>query len=116
MGHPLRRLLANYRRLLFNYDSILAYSVLGIAGGVASGLIVLAFEFAIAELSLVFGVGGGGDGFEGLTGHHAGDGTAAPHGGRVGVEFEHFGEERFGIGAGVGVERGVGALVEDHGA
>tara|TARA_R110002049_G_scaffold237077_7_gene410178 strand:- start:1338 stop:3071 length:1734 start_codon:yes stop_codon:yes gene_type:complete len=58
--------LNNYRRLLVNYDSILAYSVLGVVGGVASGLIVLAFELAIRELSVRFGVGDNGESFEGL--------------------------------------------------
>jgi H+/Cl- antiporter ClcA len=58
-------LLNNYRRLLINYDSILAYSLVGVAGGVASGLVVLAFELAIGELSLLWGVGDG-NGFETL--------------------------------------------------
>jgi chloride channel protein, CIC family len=61
-----RRLLGIYRRLLINYDSVLAYSVLGVVGGVASGLVVLAFELAIRELSISFGVGDGGDDFETL--------------------------------------------------
>lgn len=62
----MRRLLGIYRHLLINYDSVLAYSVLGVAGGVASGLLVLAFELAIRELSIAFGASGGGDGFETL--------------------------------------------------
>jgi H+/Cl- antiporter ClcA len=66
MRHVLRRLLAAYRKQLFRYDSVLAYSVLGVAGGVASGLVVLAFEFAIRGLSINFGIGDGGDGFESL--------------------------------------------------
>jgi CIC family chloride channel protein len=60
-----RHLLHNYRRLLINYESLLAYSMLGVAGGVASGLVVLAFELAIRELSRVWGAGGG-EGFESL--------------------------------------------------
>lgn len=60
------RLLNSYRRSLTNYHSILAYSVLGVLGGVASGLIVLAFEIAIAELARLWGVGGRGEGFEQL--------------------------------------------------
>ena len=40
--------LNNYSRRLINYDSILAYAVLGVVGGVASGLIVLAFELGIS--------------------------------------------------------------------
>lgn len=47
----MRHLLHNYRRLLINYESVLAYSMLGVAGGVASGLVVLAFELAIRKLS-----------------------------------------------------------------
>lgn len=62
----MRHWLNNYRRLLFNYDSIIAYSVLGALGGVASGLIVLAFELGIRELSTRFGVGNAGEGFESL--------------------------------------------------
>ncbi len=62
----MRHWLTNYRRLLINYDSILAYSVLGVVGGVASGLLVLAFELGIRELSTRFGVGDSGDGFESL--------------------------------------------------
>lgn len=44
-------LLNRYRRYLANYESVLAYSVLGIVGGVASGLVVLAFELAINGLA-----------------------------------------------------------------
>ena len=62
----MRNLLHSFRRQLTNYESILAYSLLGIAGGVASGLIVLAFDLAISELSLVRGVGNHGEGFEAL--------------------------------------------------
>lgn len=61
----MRNLLHSFRRQLTNYESILAYSLLGIAGGVASGLIVLAFDLAISELSL-WGVGNHGEGFEAL--------------------------------------------------
>ncbi len=59
------RLLDNYRRLLTNYDSVLAYALLGVVGGIASGLIVLAFELAISQLAGVWGVAGGED-FESL--------------------------------------------------
>ena len=62
----MRHWLNNYRRLLINYDSIIAYSVLGVVGGVASGLLVLAFEVCIRELSIRFGIGDSGDGFESL--------------------------------------------------
>lgn len=61
----MRHFLHNYRRLLINYESVLAYSMLGVAGGVASGLVVLAFELAIRELSRAWGAGGV-DGFEAL--------------------------------------------------
>lgn len=60
------RLLNSYRRNLANYHSVLAYAVLGVVGGVASGLVVLAFETAIAELARLWGVGGGGEAFEAL--------------------------------------------------
>lgn len=59
-------LLNKYRRHLTNYNSVLAYSLLGIVGGIASGLIVLAFELAIRELARTWGVGGGGEDFEAL--------------------------------------------------
>lgn len=62
----MRDLLNKYRRRLTNYESVMAYSLLGILGGVASGLVVLAFELAISELSLVWGVGNRGEGFEQL--------------------------------------------------
>jgi CIC family chloride channel protein len=61
-----RDLLKKYRRYLTNYDALLSYSILGVVGGVASGLIVLGFELAIGELALLFGVGNGGEGFEEL--------------------------------------------------
>ncbi|MFT4519598.1 MAG: CIC family chloride channel protein [Halioglobus sp.] len=63
---PLNKQLDNYRRRLTNYESVLAYSMLGLVGGIASGLIVLLFELAIAELSAVWGVENGGEGFEDL--------------------------------------------------
>ncbi|MCB1688909.1 MAG: chloride channel protein [Halioglobus sp.] len=62
----MRHWLNSYRRHLINYESILAYSVLGVVGGVASGLIVLAFELGIRQLSIGFGVGGNGESFESL--------------------------------------------------
>lgn len=48
--------LGPYRRYLRRYESAFAYAVLGIVGGLASGLAVIAFEYAIrglAELRLV---------------------------------------------------------------
>ena len=65
-GPKVRNLLHKFRRQLTNYESILAYSLLGVAGGVASGLIVLAFDLAISELSRSWGVGNSGEGFETL--------------------------------------------------
>ncbi|MCB1696811.1 MAG: chloride channel protein [Pseudomonadales bacterium] len=61
-----RELLKNYRRYLTNYDSLLAYSILGIVGGVASGLVVLAFDLAIREVAALSGAGPGGEDFESL--------------------------------------------------
>jgi CIC family chloride channel protein len=58
--------LNNYSRRLINYDSILAYAVLGVVGGVASGLVVLAFELGIRQLSSAFGAGDNGESFESL--------------------------------------------------
>jgi chloride channel protein, CIC family len=62
----LRSLLQNYRFHLTDPNSVLAYAVLGLLGGLASGLIVLAFEFAIIQLAAVFSVGSQGEGFEAL--------------------------------------------------
>ena len=62
----MRTLLNKYRRYLTNYESLLAYSVLGLAGGVASGLIVLGFELAIATLASLWGAGSGGEDFESM--------------------------------------------------
>ena len=62
----MRESLKNYRRYLANHDSAMAYAVLGIVGGVASGLVVLAFELAIRSVARMFGVGGDGEGFEDL--------------------------------------------------
>jgi H+/Cl- antiporter ClcA len=59
------RILDNYRRRLTNYESVLAYALLGIVGGVFSGLVVLAFELAIEQLAGVWGVAGAED-FESL--------------------------------------------------
>ena len=62
----MRNLLSKYRRYLTNYESLLAYSLLGLVGGIASGLVVLGFELAIAELASLWGVGNGGEDFESL--------------------------------------------------
>ncbi|QFU74515.1 chloride channel protein [Halioglobus maricola] len=62
----MRKLIGEYRHHLSNYESVLAYSVLGIVGGLASGLVVLAFELAIGQLAALWGVGESGDGFEAL--------------------------------------------------
>ncbi|KZX58437.1 chloride channel protein [Halioglobus sp. HI00S01] len=65
----MRKLIAEYRRLLADYESVLAYSVLGIVAGLASGLVVIAFEMLISQLALIWGVGNNGDGFEALPRH-----------------------------------------------
>ena len=62
----MREFFNRYRRLLINYDSVFAYSLLGVVGGIASGLVVLAFELLIRELALLWGVSQAGDGFEAL--------------------------------------------------
>ena len=62
----MQKLLNNYRRQLRSYDSTLAYSLLGLIGGIASGLIVIGFEFAIGQAAALFGVGANGEGFESL--------------------------------------------------
>ena len=49
-----------------NCGSILAYSLLRIVEGVASGLIVLIFDLPISELSLICSVGNHGQGLEAL--------------------------------------------------
>lgn len=62
----MRHWLSQYRRYLTNYQSVLAYALLGVLGGVASGLVVLAFELSIGELALLWGVGDRGEAFEQL--------------------------------------------------
>ncbi len=76
----MRRFLNSYRRRLTHYESVVAYSVLGVAGGVASGLVVLAFELAIGALAGFWGVGDGGEAFELLS---ARDRFALPVGGAL---------------------------------
>jgi len=61
-----QRLLNKYRRTLTNHESILSYAILGVAGGLASGLVVLAFERAIGGLASLWGVGAQGENFEAL--------------------------------------------------
>ncbi len=58
--------LKTYRRYLASYNSALAYALLGVIGGIASGLVVLAFELAIGQVALLCGVGNGGENFEAL--------------------------------------------------
>ncbi len=62
----MRSLFNNYRRTLGDYQSILSYAVLGVVGGLASGLIVIAFEFAINWVAMLWSVGDGAEGFEAL--------------------------------------------------
>lgn len=66
----MRALLPHYRRSLTRYESALAYAVLGIAAGIVSGLVVIAFERSIDELALLWGVGNSGEGFESLPALH----------------------------------------------
>ncbi|MFK7976765.1 MAG: chloride channel protein [Halioglobus sp.] len=61
-----RKLFTAYRRRLTSYESVLAYAVLGILGGAASGVAVLLFELAIREAGQLWGVTNGGEGFESL--------------------------------------------------
>jgi len=65
-GNQVQKLLNDYRRRLRSYDSVLAYSLLGVVGGVASGLAVILFEIAIGQTAWLFGVGAGGEDFESL--------------------------------------------------
>lgn len=62
----MRSLLNNYRRTLGDYQSILSYAVLGVIGGLASGLVVIAHEFAISWVAMLWGVGDSAEGFEAL--------------------------------------------------
>lgn len=66
MRKALHNLFTAYRRRLTSYESVLSYSVLGIIGGVASGVAVLLFELAIREAGQAWGVTDGGEGFETL--------------------------------------------------
>jgi H+/Cl- antiporter ClcA len=60
-----RNLLTRYRQKLTSYEAALAYSLLGIVGGLASGVVVIAFERSIGALAELWGVSGGED-FESL--------------------------------------------------
>jgi len=62
----LRSLLIKYRQTLGDNHAILSYSLLGVIGGLASGLMVLAFELAIYQLASLWGVGNGAESFESL--------------------------------------------------
>jgi H+/Cl- antiporter ClcA len=64
-GYLVRDLLTQYRDTLTDYRSLLPYAVLGIIGGVASALVILAFDQCIRLLAASWGVGGGED-FEAL--------------------------------------------------
>ena len=60
-----RNPLGPFRRSLTRYESTLAYALLGVAGGLASGLAVLAFEVSVVALAALWGVEGG-EAFESL--------------------------------------------------
>jgi CIC family chloride channel protein len=62
----MQNLLNKYRRKLTSYEAVLAYSLLGVVGGLASGGVVIAFEYTIASLARVWGVGAGAEDFESL--------------------------------------------------
>ena len=62
----MRSLFNKYRRTLGDYQSILSYAVLGVVGGLASGLVVIAFEFAIGWVAMLWSVGEDAEGFESL--------------------------------------------------
>ena len=52
----MRNTLGSFRRSLTRYESTLAYALLGVVGGLASGGVVLAFEAAIVALGGLWGV------------------------------------------------------------
>ncbi|MFV8819763.1 chloride channel protein [Haliea sp. E17] len=62
----MQRLISQYRNYLTRYDSVIAYALLGVVGGLASGAVIIAFEEAIVYLAALFGVGDHGDNFEAL--------------------------------------------------
>ncbi|MEH6591091.1 MAG: chloride channel protein [Halioglobus sp.] len=62
----MNNLFNRYRIALGDYQSILSYALLGVIGGIASGLVVLVFELAITELAKLWGVGNEAEGFENL--------------------------------------------------
>ncbi len=65
----MQTLISKYRRYITYHDSVLAYSILGVIGGLASGLVILGFEESIVHLAALFGVGSHGDDFEALPRH-----------------------------------------------
>lgn len=62
----MRSLFRRYRDTLSDYRSIVPYAILGIVGGAASALIILAFDQAIRLTAALWHVGANGDGFESL--------------------------------------------------
>jgi H+/Cl- antiporter ClcA len=60
-----RNLLTSYRQKLTRYESVLAYSLLGVVGGLASGVVVIAFEQSIVALAELLEISGAED-FESL--------------------------------------------------
>ncbi|WP_240725177.1 chloride channel protein [Mangrovimicrobium sediminis] len=59
-------LISKYRRYLTDYNSVLAYAVLGVIGGIASGLVVVLFEETIIQLAALLEVEDHADNFEAL--------------------------------------------------
>jgi len=91
-----RNTLGSFRRSLTRYESTLAYALLGIVGGLASGAVVLAFEASIVALGDLWGVAGG-EGFEALPGWQR---FALPAGGALllGAAFSVLPKEQRDVG------------------
>ncbi|MEM8548446.1 MAG: chloride channel protein, partial [Pseudomonadota bacterium] len=62
----MRNLFRTYRHSLYNYESVFPYAILGVVGGVASALIILAFDAAIVVAAAAWGVDGLAEDFESL--------------------------------------------------
>ncbi|MFT7286482.1 MAG: CIC family chloride channel protein [Halieaceae bacterium] len=56
-----------YRRSLTQYESALAYALLGIVAGMLAGSAVIAFEYSVDKLAILWGVGDNGEAFETLS-------------------------------------------------
>lgn len=92
----MRKSLGLFRRSLTRYESTLAYAFLGLAGGIASGAAVLAFEFSIVALAGAWGVAGG-EAFESLPRSWA-FGLPAAGGVLLGLAFQALPREQREVG------------------